>query len=98
MSHRGEHLNAPVGPGVYELRSATTGDLIAFGHSPNVASTLSRQLAPTFWDRWFRKSRLDVRDVEYRTMGATSPRTARDHAQSIERRREAYWGRLALRH
>jgi hypothetical protein len=30
-------------------------------------------------------------------MAANSPRSARDHAANIERRREAYWGRLALR-
>ena len=98
MSQRGEHLDAPVGPGVYELRSATSGNLIAFGHSPNVAAALSRELQPSVWDRWLRRQRIDVRDVEYRTMGAASARVARDHAANIDRRREVLWGRIAVRH
>jgi hypothetical protein len=94
---RGEHLDAPLGPGIYELRRATSGEALGFGHSPNVAATLARQMAPSFWERWRGKMSLDVRDIQYRTMAAVSPRSARDYAANIERRREAYWGRLALR-
>src|SRR5438105_4035866 len=49
---RGEHLDAPLGPGIYELRRATSGENLGFGHSPNVAATLTRQMAPSFWARW----------------------------------------------
>jgi hypothetical protein len=94
---RGEHLDAPLGPGIFEVRRATSGEVLAFGHSPNVAVTLARQMAPSFWERWRGKMSLDLRDIEYRTMAATTPRSARDHAAKIDRQREAYWGRLALR-
>jgi len=93
---RGEHLDAPFGPGVYELRRASSGELVGFGHSSHVAATLARQMRPTLWKRWTGAIR-DAGDIEYRTMAASSPRTARDHATKIERRRAAYWGRLALR-
>ena len=30
-AERGEHIEAPIGPGVYEVREAATGALFAFG-------------------------------------------------------------------
>lgn len=92
----GEHLDAPLGPGVYELRNAMSGEMLAFGHSPNVASTLTKQLTPSFWQR-MRGTAPDLRNIEYRTMAASSPQSARDHVASIERRREVYWERIAVR-
>jgi hypothetical protein len=94
---RGEHLDAPLGPGIYELRRATSGEMLGFGHTPNVAVTLSRHMTPSLWERMRGKMTLDLRDIEYRTMAATSRQSARDHAANIERRREAYFGRLAMR-
>lgn len=94
---RGEHVDAPLGPGLYEVRRGTSGEVLAFGHSPNVAVTLARQTTPSFWERWRGKMSIDVRDMEYRTMAATSPALARAHAANIERRRENYWDRVALR-
>jgi hypothetical protein len=94
---RGEHLDAPLGPGIYELRRSTSGEMLGFGHSPNVAATLTRQMAPSFWERVRGKMTLDLRDIEYRTMAAASKQSARDHAANIERRRADYWGRLAVR-
>ena len=37
----GEHVEAPIGPGVYEVRHAMTGRVVAFGHSANVANALA---------------------------------------------------------
>ena len=34
-------VEAPIGPGVYEVRHASSGELIAFGHSANVANAIS---------------------------------------------------------
>ncbi len=92
---RGEHLEAPLGPGVYELRRMTSGELLDFGYSPNVAATLARHIVPTFWERLRRRGLPEVRDIEYRTMAAVSAQRARDHAASIARRREIYWSRLS---
>jgi len=41
---RGDYLQAPFGPGVYELRHKSTGDLILFGQSKNVAWRMSSLL------------------------------------------------------
>jgi hypothetical protein len=40
-AHRGELIEAPVGPGLYEVCDASTREQIAFGCTPNVARTLS---------------------------------------------------------
>ena len=37
----GDHIEAPIGPGVYEVRHMLTGRLIAFGHAGNVANALT---------------------------------------------------------
>ena len=37
----GEHVEAPIGPGVYEVRHTMTGRVVAFGHSANVANALA---------------------------------------------------------
>jgi len=94
---RGEHLDAPVGPGVYELRRASTGEMLGFGHSANVAATLTRRMQPSWWRRLVGAAP-DVRDVEYRTMAASSASAARDHVAGIERRRQVFWSRIAMSH
>ena len=37
----GQHLDAPIGPGVFEVRHTGTGEQIAFGHSKSVAQSLA---------------------------------------------------------
>src|SRR5262245_20747850 len=37
----GEHVEPPIGPGVYEDRHTMTGSVVAFGHSANVANSLA---------------------------------------------------------
>ena len=37
----GESIEAPIGPGVYEVRRTDNGALVAFGHSANVANAIS---------------------------------------------------------
>jgi hypothetical protein len=93
---RGENLNAPVGPGLYELRHRHTGEVLGFGHAANVATALTAFFTPTFWKRLLnKKPPVHQRDVEYRTMGASSLRHARDQEAAINWRRSALWGRAA---
>ena len=40
----GDHIEAPIGPGVYEVCDASTREQIAFGCTTNVANTLSTVL------------------------------------------------------
>ena len=48
---RGEHIEAPIGPGIFEVRNMSTGDLAAFDASGNVANALSALLGgATIWN------------------------------------------------
>ncbi len=37
----GDHVEAPIGPGVYEVRHTMTGRVVAFGHARNVANAIA---------------------------------------------------------
>jgi len=37
----GGHVEAPIGPGVYEVRHTLTGRVMAFGHAGNVANAIA---------------------------------------------------------
>src|ERR1700760_267278 len=73
----GDHVEAPIGPGVYEVRHTLTGRVVAFGHAANVAHALSDLKlnggVGTF-ARLFRKQPLvsRVSDLEYRTCAAAT--------------------------
>jgi hypothetical protein len=92
---RGEHLDAPVGPGLYELRHRSTGEVLGFGQAANVAAALTRHFTPSLWERMIGRNAPDVRYVEYRTMSARDKQHARAQAASIAWRREAFWGHAA---
>ena len=91
----GDHVEAPIGPGVYEVRHTMTGRVVAFGHSGNVANSLADLKlnggAGTF-SRLFRKQPLvsRVADLEYRTCATSSRADARAAADRMIGRREAY--------
>lgn len=96
----GGTVEAPVGPGVYEVRHTMTGRVIAFGDSANVAQSLSKLkvnggLSPLA--RLFRKpppvSR--VADLEYRTCAAESRAEAKTAAHRLLGLRQTAWRRRA---
>ena len=75
----GDAIEAPVGPGVYEVRHTLTGRVMAFGHAGNVANAISELklnggLGP--FARLFRRPPLvsRVADLEYRTCAAATRR------------------------
>jgi hypothetical protein len=39
-AERGEHIEAPIGPGIYEVRETATVALFAFGSADSVARAL----------------------------------------------------------
>ena len=69
---KGEYLNAPIGPGVYQLRDKKTGELIMFGRSKNVAFRMTSLIPDGSGMRKnTRKSEYvgdNLNDVEYRTI------------------------------
>ena len=69
--NRGENIEAPIGPGVYEVCHAATGEQVAFGSSANIAQSLSDVL-PQPGRTWpfFRRAarpRYTASELEYRT-------------------------------
>ena len=94
----GEHVEAPIGPGVYEVRHTMTGRVVAFGHSGNVANALADLKlngSTNSLTRLFRKQPVvsRVSDLEYRTCAATSRAEAKTAAQRLMGLRRTAWRR-----
>lgn len=96
----GGQIEAPVGPGVYEVRHSETGELIAFGSSDNVAQSLATLVPrPASGLRAIltprRRAALREGDFEYRICAARSASEARSVAENLRARREMFWRRRA---
>jgi len=88
---RGENIEAPISPGIYEVRVAATGALHSFGAVGNVAQALS--LLPVGSRSWFgRRVAADIPDLEYRTCAASTKADAKAAAERMIGRRETYMG------
>ena len=97
-AHSGAHIEAPNGPGVYEVRHTLTGRVVAFGHAANVAYALTESKlnggVGTF-TRLFRRQPLvsRVSDLEYRTCAAATRSEAKTTAQRLLGLRQTAWRR-----
>jgi hypothetical protein len=94
----GEHVEAPIGPGVYEVRHTMTGRVVAFGHAGNVANALAELKltdGTSVFTRLFRKAPLvsHVADLEYRTCAAATRAEAKTAAQRLIGLRQIAWRR-----
>jgi hypothetical protein len=88
-AERGENIEAPISPGIYEVRYAGTGGLHSFGAVDNVAQALSMLQVTT--KSWFgRREPAQVPDLEYRTCATSSKADAKAAADRMIGRREAY--------
>jgi hypothetical protein len=90
---RGELMQAPISPGVYEVRRISNGEVVAFGPAANVARDLSafRPKASRLpWARPFERGEDGARasEFEYRTCSATTKHEAQDMARHLLGRRE----------
>ena len=98
-AHQGEHIQAPIGPGVYEVCHVSTQELVAFGHTSNVARALSNVLPPAGrkWPFFRRAARPRYRssELEYRTCAAGSLAEARVAAEQLIGHRQALWRRFS---
>ena len=98
-AYRGEYIEAPIGPGVYEVCDASTREQVAFGCTRNVAETLSHVLTAqkarrlSFF-RHFRKLTIGE-TLEYRMWPTTSVADARIAIDQILGQREALMRRFA---
>ena len=94
----GEHVEAPIGPGVYEVRHSMSGRLLAFGHAGNVAHAISELklnggVGP--FARFFGRQPLvsRVSDLEYRTCASATRADAKITAQRLMGLRQTAWRR-----
>ena len=97
-AERGEYVEAPIGPGIYEVRNMATGDLAAFDASSNVAHALAALRKPqSTWSKLFGGDRQPARgpELEYRTCAAASVNEARYMVQALTGRRQVYMRRSA---
>jgi hypothetical protein len=86
---RGENLEAPIGPGLYEVRYTSSGALFSFGAVDNVAQALS--LLPVASKSWFgRREPVNLPDLEYRTCATSTKADAKAAAERMIGRRETY--------
>ena len=86
---RGENLEAPISPGIYEVRVAGTGALHSFGAVDNLAQALA--LLPVGPKSWFgRRDPETMPDLEYRTCATPTREIARITAERMAERRDAF--------
>jgi hypothetical protein len=86
---RGENLEAPITPGIYEVRFTASGALHSFGAVDNVAQALA--LLPAASKSWFgRRAPAETPDLEYRTCATSSKADAKAAADRMIGRRETY--------
>ena len=85
---RGENLEAPISPGIYEVRFAGTGALHSFGAVDNVAQALALLSAAS--KSWFSRRATETPDLEYRTCATSSKADAKAVADRMIGRRETY--------
>jgi len=86
---RGENIEAPISPGIYEVRFAGTGALHSFGAVDNVAQALA--LLPVTPKSWFaRRDPAGMPELEYRTCATSTKSDAKVAAERMIGRRETY--------
>jgi hypothetical protein len=92
----GDSVEAPIGPGVYEVRHTPSGSVVAFGHAANVANALAELKVDgggNSWTRLFRRDSMtpQVHELEYRTCAAASRAEAKVVAERMKKLRSSYW-------
>jgi hypothetical protein len=87
---RGENIEAPISPGLYEVRYAGTGALHSFEAVDNVAQALAQ--LPVGSKSWFPRRGVPAKlpDLEYRTCATSSRADAKAAAERMIGRRETY--------
>ncbi len=86
---RGENIEAPISPGIYEVRVAGSGALYAFDAVDNVAQALA--LLTVGSKSWFGRRNTRPRpELEYRTCATSTKADAKAAAERMIGRRETY--------
>src|SRR3954469_24799614 len=94
----GEYIQAPMGPGLYEVCRSSNREQIFFGCTRNVAESLCDLLRPRGLRKWlsFRHGpSYDVGELEYRTWATATLADARATVNLIRERHEAVMRKYA---
>jgi hypothetical protein len=91
-AYHGEYIQAPIGPGLYEVCRAATREPVAFGYTKNVAEALCDVLKPGKLQKrsFFRRSRKRYAsgEFEYRTWQTATLTDAKVAVEHILEQRE----------
>jgi hypothetical protein len=94
---QGGQLEAPIGPGLYEVRDTADNGLVAFGPSSSVARDLAKMMpngSLGFFANWFgAPPPAATEQLEYRTWPAATYAEARANAERLTGRRNVYMRR-----
>ena len=96
--YHGEYIQAPMGPGLFEVCRASTREPVAFGCTRNVADSLGDVLKPRGLRKWlsFRGKRsYDTGQLEYRTWPTATVADARRVVDMIRERHQAVMRKYA---
>jgi hypothetical protein len=86
---RGDNIEAPITPGIFEVRFAGTGALHSFDAVDNVAQALAQ--LPVGSKSWFgRRGTQAAPELEYRTCATSSKADAKAAAERMIGRRDTY--------
>ena len=94
---RNEKLEAPIGPGVFEVRHVSSGALFAFEAVENLAHALSSITSGSkSFTSWFgKRDAAMLPDLEYRTFATATREEAKVAAERMIGRREAFMSHVA---
>lgn len=88
---RGENIEAPIGPGLFEVRYAQSGQLFAFDAVDNVALALAQLPSRAGkLSSWFSRKEEPMPELEYRTCATLTKADAKNAAERMLGRRETY--------
>lgn len=93
---RGQSIEAPIGPGLYEVRDLNSGAVYAFGAAESVALELAQLPRRRAGATWFsRRKTVSLPLLEYRTFAAPTFAAAKGAAAHLFGRREVFFSGAA---
>ncbi len=88
---RGENIEAPIGPGLFEVRETVSGALFAFDSVDNIALALAAiTTPPSRFGAWFSRRPGALPQLEYRIWATPTKAAAKAAAERMIGRRETY--------
>ena len=89
-------IETTIGPGIYEVRRSTNGELIVFGHATCIARSLARVAWRSRISGWLALRPVDPAvEFEYRVCTTGSIDEAKTRAEHLRGRRQAMLRRFA---